>query len=154
VQFNHPSPDIHELHKLKDRCPDIAIVFSIYESLVRAGHGVMAQRIRECRGAISYVLLDSSQGNGRNLDLQKAAEAYRVIADAAPGVTVGFAGGFSGENATERIGTLRSAIGNARFSIDAEGKLRTPSDDLNPANVRSYLQAAQRGFATESTAGS
>ncbi len=67
-----------------------------------------------------------------------------------PDVTVGFAGGFNGENVEGRLRELVLALFHEDFCIDAEGGLRDKltgaygDDLLNRGKVRSYLQEASR----------
>lgn len=122
----------------------------------QASHTVMdgktpcqiAVGIRAYGDSIGYVLIDPSGGRGMPFDLESSIATYSELKEQCPQVTVGFAGGFTGENVAQRLKEMIQHLGDDHFCIDAEGGLRdkiTPAygdDLLNMEKVREYLQSA------------
>jgi len=95
-------------------------------------------------GLITDLLIDPSGGNGRPFDPVLAGELLSAISQRHPKLGLGVAGGLSAQ-------TLRLVEPLVRLfpnlSIDAEGKLRNPSDDsLNVVAARQYVAAAYKLF--------
>jgi hypothetical protein len=111
--------------------------------------GQIVERIKEYGDTLSYVLIDPSAGRGKSFIIEDSLELelYRGLRQLSY-LTVGFAGGFTGDNVAKRLEKIKTAVDSARFCIDAESGVR---DEVNPAHgddllnlqkVRSYLQAA------------
>lgn len=148
LQINGDTPDANEVEALLREFPDLGVVFSIHPELIRAGNGHIVESLRRYRGNVRYALIDPSLGESKDIQVETAADIAKALEDADLGITIGFAGGFSGENAAGRIAQLRKALGHSRFSVDAEGKLHTKDDRLDPAKMQSYLQAVKQGFSS------
>lgn len=99
----------------------------------------LVRALRPYRGLVTDVLLDASGGRGLPLDveLERAAVSELLAADLGMGISV--AGGLCAEGMPEIAPLLRDF---PCLSIDAEGRLRTPEDDLDLDRVRAYLAAA------------
>ncbi len=99
-----------------------------------------------------YLLIDFSRGTGKEIDVESAADAYRMLRNGGAQTPVAFAGGLTGENVVGILGRLSSKIGTENFSIDAEGGLRDRlgdgfgNDELNMEKVRAYLRNAAKAF--------
>lgn len=149
VQLNIVWPDIRELAKTKMRMPDLKVVFQANEK-VMAGRSPseISTSIREYRDLIDYILIDPSGGKGREFDLEHSVEVAKELREKLPSITLGFAGGFTGENVISRVTSLKEIMGNEDFCIDAEGGLRDKitqeygDDILNIGKVKNYLKNA------------
>ncbi|MBN1585211.1 hypothetical protein JW899_02470 [Candidatus Uhrbacteria bacterium] len=92
---------------------------------------------------ITDVLIDASGGRGIPLNIRVAEAHVREIGGRYPELGVGVAGGLSCSNVWQ-VGLLGEL--SLRVSIDAEGRLRTADDEMDPAAVQAYLLAAARVF--------
>lgn len=96
-------------------------------------------------GLISDILIDPSGGNGKPFDPVLASELLLAIQKRHPQLGLGVAGGLSAQN-LRLVEPLVRLFPN--LSIDAEGKLRNPSDDsLNVVAARQYVSKAFELFA-------
>lgn len=147
IQLNIIWPDIKQLKQIKDKFPDMQIVFSASQK-VTAGKTPeeISERIGLYGNTINYVLIDPSGGRGLEFDLNSSLALYQELKNKTP-YLIGFAGGFTGSNVAERAQKLISETKGSDFCIDAEGGLRDKrsnaygDDDLNMKKVREYLQS-------------
>jgi len=149
IQLNIVWPNINQVTKIKEKYPDMQIVF-------QASHRAMdgktptqiTKGIKEYGNLINYVLIDPSGGRGLEFDLDSSISLYSKLMEQCPNLIIGFAGGFTGENVSLKTRELIEGIGNKNFCIDAEGGLRdkiTPAygdDLLNLKKVRRYIESA------------
>lgn len=149
VQLNIAWPDINQVAKIKEIFPEINIVFQLSrKSTKNKTHKDISEGIKYYGNYIDYVLIDFSGGRGVPIDVENSFKLYEEIKDKLPDVTIGFAGGLTGENASKIIKELFDKIGDKGFCIDAEGGLRDKitaideDDLLNISKVRSYLQTS------------
>lgn len=136
IQINCHWPDPRQLKSIKQEYPSVKLILQLrdYEGL--------AERIKPYRFA-DAVLLDSSLGRGLPIDIKKAICAYSDLAEYS--ICIGFAGGFDGTNAYQRIRQIRTEIGDVKFAIDAESRLRK-DDKLDLNEVEKYVQESMRAF--------
>lgn len=125
------------------------IVFQAsYKAMEGKSSKQIAQGIEKYKDSIDYVLIDPSGGRGIPFDLESSVKIYSEIKNCCPDLTIGFAGGFTGENVASRLKDIIQRIGTDEFCIDAEGGLRDKitskygDDILNIHKVESYLKAA------------
>ena len=149
VQLNIIYPDIKEIIKTKAKMPYLRIVFQISNSMIEGKTSKqLAKSIKGYNNLVDYVLIDPSGGKGREFDLEHSVDIYNELKENFPNLTVGFVGGFRGENVVSRVKDIMDRIKNDDFCIDAEGGLRDKiSDDygddlLNMNKVKKYLQEA------------
>lgn len=149
IQLNIVWPEIDQVRKIMKEYPQMKIVF-------QASHKVMdgktpnqiAKGIESYGDLISYVLIDPSGGRGMPFDLEHSVAVYSELREMCPNLTIGFAGGLTGENVAQISSELIHKTGESDFCIDAEGGLRDKvtsaygDDLLNIEKVRSYLQSA------------
>ena len=152
VQLNIIFPDIKQIAKIKKELPDLQIVFQASKSVIGSKSSKeLSEKVFEYGDLIDYVLIDPSGGKGIEINLEHYIDFYNEISSNA-NLTVGFAGGFTGENVVSRVNGLIDRIGHNNFCIDVEGGLRdkiTPDygdDILNEDKVRSYLQESSKVF--------
>jgi hypothetical protein len=93
---------------------------------------------------VDYALIDTSRGEGKEIDMDKAVGVHDAISKNSKAM-IGFAGGFSPQNVNDRIWSLRYDLGTRNFCVDAQGKLRT-EDRLDMHKVDEYLFEALRAF--------
>jgi hypothetical protein len=149
MQLNIVWPDIKQVGKVMDRFPDMKIVFQAsHKAMADKTPSELTRKIGEYGETVSYVLIDPSGGRGRPFDLENSLAIYSELRDQLPDLTIGFAGGFTGENVAERLRMLIQRTSEDTFCIDAEGGLRDKVTDaygddlLNIEKVRAYLQEA------------
>jgi len=146
LQLNIVWPEINQVKKIKEKHPDMLIVFQAsHKAMEGRTPEQIAKGIKEYNGLIEYVLIDPSGGRGMPFDLETSLKIYSQIKEKNPNLTIGFAGGLSGENVASRVNDIIKKIGND-FCIDAEGGLRDKlseeygDDTLNINKVKDYLQ--------------
>jgi phosphoribosylanthranilate isomerase len=126
LQLNIPWPNVGEVTKIKNKFPNMKVVFQASRNIAESSSpGNVASRIASSYdGLVDYVLIDPSGGKGKPFDLEKSLKLYDALKEKVPSITVGFAGGFDGNNVTDRLKSLIERIGDKDFCIDAEGGLR------------------------------
>lgn len=151
LQLNVVWPEISQVKLIKNIFPEMQIVFQAsHKAMEDKTPPEIAAGINAYGDSISYVLIDPSGGKGQEFDLEHSLSVYREIREKSPELTVGFAGGFTGENVEARVKEIISQTGQDDFCIDAEGGLRDKlsgeygDDLLNLAKARAYLQEAAR----------
>lgn len=153
VQLNIPWPEVGQLERMQMVMPDLKIVLQLsHKAMENKSPVEIAKRVKNYGSLIDYVLIDPSGGRGLEFDIDTSIEVYNQIKDTAfADLTIGFAGGFTGDNVQTRVDELyRRTYGSSNFSIDAEGGLRDKlseeygDDLLNMHKVRSYLQEASK----------
>lgn len=151
VQLNIVWPDNGEVRKIREKFPEMLVVFQASQKVIEGGSPKeVAARISAYGEAVSYVLVDPSGGRGKPFNIEKAVELYEALNEKIPRVVLGFAGGLTGDNVEQRVRDLISRIGMAGFCIDAEGGLRDKvsgeygDDILNLSKVRAYLRSAAK----------
>lgn len=149
IQLNIVWPDIDLVKKIRERFPEMQIVFQAsHKAMEGKSHQEIAERIHAYGDSISYVLIDPSGGRGLPFDLESSIAIYYELKERCSGLIVGFAGGFAGDNVVPRLENVIERVGETNFCIDAEGGLRDKvtedygNDLLNIKKVRAYLQAA------------
>jgi hypothetical protein len=149
IQLNIPWPDVHQVAKIKEKHPGMQLVFQASNKvLVGKSPNQIAKGIKNYGDLLSYVLIDPSGGRGVPFDLDASISIYSEIRERSPYLTVGFAGGFQGDNVKVRLNELINRINETEFCIDAEGGLRDKitsqygDDLLNLKKVNKYLQSA------------
>lgn len=149
LQLNIAWPDVNEIKKIKDKFPEMQIVFQASEkAMFGKSDSEIAGGIALYGNNIGYVLIDPSGGRGLQFDLNKSLSLYNELRKSVSSVIIGFAGGFNGDNARQRIANLTKSIGNDNFCIDAEGGLRDKlsgeygDDLLNLGKAMAYLEAS------------
>lgn len=149
IQLNIVWPNINQVAKIKEQFPDMRIVFQAsHKAMDGRTPSQIAEGVRAYRDSLSYVLIDPSGGRGVPFDLESSVAIYSELREQCPDLTIGFAGGFTGENVALRLREIIQQIGEKDFCIDAEGGLRDKvtaaygDDLLNIEKVRGYLQSA------------
>lgn len=149
IQLNIVWPDIAQVTRIKEQYPDMQIVFQAsHKAMEGKTPNQIANGVRDYGDSISYVLIDPSGGRGKPFDLESSIEVYSELREQCPELTIGFAGGFTGENVVPRLRYIIQQTKREDFCIDAEGGLRdkiTPrygDDLLSIEKVRGYLQSA------------
>ena len=149
IQLNIVWLDTSQVTKIKEQYPDMQIVFQAsHKAMDGKTPNQIAQGIKTYRDSINYVLIDPSGGRGMPFDLESSVTIYSELREQCPDLTIGFAGGFTGENVAPRLKEILQQIGESNFCIDAEGGLRDKitsaygNDLLNIEKVRRYFQSA------------
>lgn len=153
VQVNIPWPPIAELRRAKAKLPDLKFIIQLSCSALRDRSPREVADLLATYGELAnYTLIDPSGGQGIPFEPETVLPYYEAIKDKLPDLTVGLAGGFSGENVVERVNQIVGLIGTDQFSIDAEGALRdkvtdTFGDDIyNPKKVELFVAEAAQVF--------
>ncbi len=149
IQLNIVWPDIEQVRQIKEQHPEMKIVFQASEKAMGGKTSrQIANGIKAYGDSISYVLIDPSGGKGLPFDLLSSVAVYSELKEQCPDLTIGFAGGLSGENVAQKVKDIFQQFGQSDFCIDAEGGLRDKitsaygDDLLNLDKARSYLRAA------------
>ncbi len=145
IQFNIVWPDLKEIGKIKKRFPDMQIILQASDKAM-AGKSPreVAEAIVGYGDLLDYCLIDPSGGRGIEFDLEKSLAIYLELRRAIPDLTIGFAGGFTGESVATRLGIIAERVGD-NFCIDAEGGLRD-KNSLSVDKVEAYLEGASEFF--------
>lgn len=153
VQINIPWPPIDELRRARIKLPDLKYIIQLSSSALRDRSPREVADLLATYGELAhYTLIDPSGGQGIPFEPETVLPYYEAIKDRLPDLTVGLAGGFSGENVVERVNQIIGLIGTDEFSIDAEGALRdkvtdTPGDDIyNPEKVELFITQSAKVF--------
>lgn len=141
-----PSPDTLGDWKSSLIGRDMRLVLQIGSAAMEACENdpfKMARRIALVyAGIVDYVLLDGSMGTGKPMDPASVRTFfYEMLARDVP-IGLGAAGGLDAANAFEVLPPLFAEFG--RFSVDAEGRLRTSDDQFSLVRGIEYLRAVDR----------
>jgi phosphoribosylanthranilate isomerase len=149
IQLNIVWPNIGQVARIKEQHPEMKVVFQAsHKAMDGKTPNQIAKGVQNYGDSISYVLIDPSGGRGMPFDLESSVAIYSELREQCPDLTVGFAGGFTGENVAQRLREILRKIKANDFCIDAEGGLRDKvtsaygDDLLNIEKVRGYLQSA------------
>ncbi len=143
-QLNVPWPEPSVLAAYRSYYPDKCIVLQIGpQAFEEVGNNpkILAQQVGEYQGGADYILLDPSGGLGQPF-ISQMIERHLSELTEKWGSQFGFAvaGGLS-PTTIYSIATLIKKFPD--LSIDAEGRLRRPSDDaLDVDAARTYFQKA------------
>lgn len=158
LQLNITWPPVSEIESIKGSLPDLKVIMQLSKKSMRGFDEEMlepeqlAEKLIPYSQFIDYVLIDPSGGRGQPFYDTDILPYYFTLRQQFPGLSVGFAGGFTGVNVAKRCGMIIGQIGTENFSIDAEGGLRDKltsryGDDLyNPYKVENYIKGATRVF--------
>ncbi|MCE7886308.1 MAG: hypothetical protein DYH13_02235 [Alphaproteobacteria bacterium PRO2] len=135
-------------HKKDGMFPDLEIIF-------QAGPGDITEmtpdeliaRLRPYEKYISGILLDSSCGTGRKMDVRAFAPHIAALEKAFPDRMLVFAGGLNPENVAAQIAAL-SRVTTRPFSIDVEIGVRNERDELDLAKTETFIQRATQQIYT------
>jgi phosphoribosylanthranilate isomerase len=135
-------------HKKDGMFPDLEIIF-------QAGPGDITKmipdeliaRLRPYEKYISGILLDSSFGTGRKMDVRAFAPYIAALEKAFPDKILVFAGGLNPENAAAQIAAL-SRVTSRPFSIDVESGVRNEADELDLAKTETFIRRAAQQIYT------
>lgn len=149
VQFNIIWPDVKQVKMVKDMFPEMKIVLQASDkAMADNSPREIMEKVRQYGDSLDYCLIDPSGGRGMEFDIERPFAIYLEIKREIPDLTIGFAGGFTGENTADRLRRIIKRISRQDFFIDAEGGLRDKvtekqgNDLLNLDNVGAYLRAA------------
>ena len=143
-QLNIAWPDVGELTAWRQSAPRrTRLVLQVGAGayiLVGTDPKALVARLRGYGAIMTDILFDLSGGRGQPIDLDRArpalSELYAAFGDSCG---IGVAGGL-GPDSLDLIDPLLAEFPS--LSFDAEGRLRTPEDDLDLDKARDYLRAA------------
>lgn len=145
-----PAPD--QLLRIKNLLPELKIILQLSERCLVDPPPQVVDKLGVYEDQIQYALLDPSGGKGQVFSARTILPYYEKVKSVYPEITIGFGGGFTGENLVPRSSELVKEIGNKGFSLDAEGGLRDKlnkdygNDLYNPKKVRHYIKQAAKFF--------
>lgn len=140
MQLNTDSlPDIKALEFYRRRFPRSVLVIAARRRTVeslRFDPKRIGERLAEYDGVANYVMVDPSEGMGKEQDPTFVLRCFEEISARMTRVGLVAVGGLSADNVSEKLSPLAR-----RFPIgtDAEGKLRTADDNLNVAETIRYV---------------
>ncbi len=141
-QLNMKWPDSGIIRRYKDEFPDKAIVLQCGHSALKAvgfNPSRLSAAVRNYEGICDYVLIDLSGGLGKPLDVYDSAR-YLAYLNVDISMNLGIAGGLNADTLTELFVPIARAFPN--ISIDAEGKLRTDTDNLDIQKAKAFVSSA------------
>lgn len=151
LQLNIPWPDLRQVEKIMNAYPELQIVLQLSsKAMANKNKKEIVDKVQDYNGLASYVLIDPSGGNGLEFNIDVSVDIYSELNMRLPDLTIGLAGGFTGENVKQRLEELSVKLNSLEFCIDAESGLRDKLSDnygddlLNFRKVRHYLQSAAR----------
>ncbi|MBU1623370.1 MAG: hypothetical protein KJ597_07400, partial [Nanoarchaeota archaeon] len=104
IQLNIVWPEIGQVARIKEQHPEMQIVFQASHKAMDGKNLIqIAQGIKAYGDSLSYVLIDPSGGRGIPFDLESSVAIYLELREKCPDLTIGFAGGFTGENVAPRL---------------------------------------------------
>jgi len=110
---------------------------------VDANPEILAERVRQYKGLVDYVLIDPSGGKGEGFNKDFASECFAQLGVLAPELGLGIAGGLSADT----IGNIEGFLTMwPDISIDAEGRLRNEDDHLEVGKATRYVVEANHLF--------
>lgn len=145
LQINMAWPQFEQVDKIKQKFPFLEIVLQLpHNAMKDKSIDEIAQKVAQYN-RIGYVLVDPSGGKGTEFDINECTKLLQTLqrspmpASAARKPTLCIAGGFSGDNVYNRVIEIGKNL-EARFSIDAQGKLRTDdNENLDINKCKQYL---------------
>ncbi|MFA6038678.1 MAG: hypothetical protein WCV62_01715 [Candidatus Peribacteraceae bacterium] len=146
VQINGQAPAPEEVRRLRDTYPHMQVSLPLDATAARWETDCILEMADTYAQHIHHLLIDSSGGRGKPVDMPRAAALAAALQQAFPRLGVGVAGGFGADNAEERIRMLRGKLATP-FNVDAEGQLQT-NGTLNLVKTLAYFHAALRGFSS------
>jgi len=151
IQLNIVWPDLNQISKIKEKYPEMEIVFQAsHKAMEEKNPFQIVKGIKNYGDSINYVLIDPSGGRGMPFVIASSVAIYSELREQCPNLTVGFAGGFKGDNVGGRLIDLIRKTKETNFCIDAEGGLRDRitsaygDDILNIEKVNDYLKTASK----------
>jgi len=147
LQLNVDWPDPRQIESIKKDFPDMQVLLQLPK---RATENLSLERLadmaKDYQGLASYALIDPSGGKGEALDKSRCTDMLLALDGALPGTVLGVAGGLDGNNAADVVSYIQEQYGKD-FSIDAQGRLRTPDRRaLCFERTDDYIRAAAQAF--------
>lgn len=146
-QLNLAWPEVRPLDEYRTAVGRVyRIVLQIGQRAVEVAGGTpsgIVGMLNRYIGQIDDVLLDPSGGLGKAFDTERARQFLSAIAEQGWNLGLGVAGGL-GPDSLNLVEPLVAEFPN--LSIDAQGLLRNPKNDLDSEAVRNYLTKARQLF--------
>jgi len=144
-QLNTPWPSFNDLTRYKTRYPQSVITIALQPDaleVVESNSVRIARTLTMYDRVADYVILDTSAGEGKDIDTSFTRRTYEEIERLLPHLGLVAAGGLHAGNAEEQLGDL---LRQFALSTDAESKLRNfPSDLLDTGKVIRYVQKTDK----------
>lgn len=149
LQLNIPWPCVKQVGKIKERFPDMSIVFQASQkAMENRSRNEIVHGLREYGDSLSYVLIDPSGGRGKPFDVDNSLALFLELRSSFPELAIGFAGGLNSENVAGVLEQVVGRLGDSDFCIDVESGVRDKITDdygndlLNLKKVKSYLRSS------------
>jgi phosphoribosylanthranilate isomerase len=145
IQLNIEYPPLDQVVAIKNENKDLKIIFQLgKDSMKGKAYKNVAAKIGPYVPYIDYILIDASQGAGKELKIIDTIEFAKPLRSLRPLV---FAGGLDGFS----LYLFISLIEEFCASVDAEGKLMNNNDTLDHEKLKLYVRAAKtiKGFKPE-----
>jgi hypothetical protein len=142
IQLNIEYPPLDQVVSIKNENKDLKIIFQLgKDSMKGKAYKKVTSKIESYVPYIDYILIDASQGAGKELKILDTIEFARPLRGIRP---LTFAGGLDGSS----LYLFISLVEEFNASIDAEGKLMNSNDTLDHKKVKLYIKAAKtiKGF--------
>jgi hypothetical protein len=145
-QLNIKWPEVRVLGKYKKRHPDKILVLQCGSGALEAAENdpeKVAKAAWIYQEICEYLLIDPSGGFGKPFDPQKGYEYLGYLNAIVEKMSFGIAGGLSPDT-LDLLETIAKVFPDT--SIDAEGRLRDASDNLDVAIAREFVSRAYELF--------
>lgn len=140
-----PDPREMERYKIEPNGPqETTFVLQVggraFEKVRKSPKALARKLADEYDGLADYVLIDPSGGEGKPFDPVVARACIEAVTAKCPNLAVGLAGGL-GPDTLDCVEPLLRDFPD--LCLDAEGRLRTPVDNLDLDRAVAYLQRAE-----------
>ncbi len=149
IQLNVVWPNVQEVQLMKRRFPKLQVILQLSARAMEfRSYEEILDKVARYEDNIAYVLIDPSGGAGLEFQLGHSLFLNHKLRERFPYLTIGFAGGLSGENVRNKVTEITKRTLDQDFCIDAESGVRDKitlaygDDILNVQKVRHYLQEA------------
>ena len=122
--------------------PAMEIIFQAGpDDITKISPKALVKKIQPYSDYIDSILLDSSYGTGRKMDVAVLAPYITALEEAFPKLMLSFAGGLKPENVASQI-TALILLTTRPFSIDVESGVRNESDALDLDKTGAFIKRA------------
>ncbi|MGV8162052.1 MAG: hypothetical protein ACP5N2_01820 [Candidatus Nanoarchaeia archaeon] len=154
LQLNLDWPSPKKVQKIKELMPDTYIILQLNPDL-QATHSSVVKATSTYEGIVDKLLIDPSLGAGIPYDAKITSKIIMKIDADSSAFSYTVCGGLHDNNAYDRIIEMKTILkqeyhyrkAGIPFSVDAEGRLRTPNEkNLDPDKVTTYIKESARGL--------
>lgn len=153
VQINILNPDNTQIKRIKERFPLLDLILQVNTKMIKNKDDIKALK-RYSNREIDRILIDPSRGKGKSIDLYSLSEVskYKIIKKTFTAQTIGFAGGFTGENISPRFDRISEMLGTHLVSIDTQSGIQGV-DEMDQKEMESYVSGFMKALRVKENKG-